>query len=203
MRIDTIRFSVQAALSSGRLPFDILDELRIGLAEVGIGFEEGKYFLSDLILAAETMKEALVVLRPYLKDEGTKSAGRVLIGTILGDVHDLGKSIAITLLTARGFEVIDLGVDVEPKRFAQEASAKDVDIIGLSALLSTTQPLSREVVRVIHDAGLGEKVKIILGGAATQKSAPEQYGVDAAVTDALEGVNIIEIWMEGKRERRN
>ncbi|MGD0424613.1 MAG: cobalamin-dependent protein [Candidatus Bathyarchaeia archaeon] len=149
------------------------------------------------------MKEALVVLRPYLKDEGTKSAGRVLIGTILGDVHDLGKSIAITLLTARGFEVIDLGVDVEPKRFAQEAAAKDVDIIGLSALLSTTQPLSREVVRVIHDAGLGEKVKIILGGAATQKSAPEQYGVDAAVTDALEGVNIIEIWMEGKRERRN
>jgi len=203
MRISEIGNLVQSALNNGLSPFVILNELRSGLVTVGKHFEEQTCFLSDLIMAAETMKEALVVLRPHLTLEQSRQEGRVLIGTIMGDVHDLGKSIVTTLLSARGFEVIDLGVDVEPKRFAQEALGKDVDVVGISALLSTTQPLSKEVVRAVQDSGLRGKVKTILGGAATQRSAPEQYGVDAAVTDAVEGISIIEGWTEAKRKRRN
>jgi len=203
MKVETVGSLVQTAMSTGRSPFEILSDLRIGLAEVGRRFEEGTYFLSDLIVAAETMKEALSVLRLHLTPDGSKSEGRVLIGTILGDVHDFGKNIVTTLLTAKGFEVLDLGVDIEPERFAQEAALKNVEILGISALLSTTQPLSKEVVQAVRQVGIGHKVKVILGGAAAQKSAPEEYGVDAAVTDALEGVNIIEAWVEGKRKRGN
>ena len=199
LKIDDVGGLVQEELDAGRPPLEILDDLKSGLDEVGRRFEENIYFLSELFMAAETMKAALKVLQPHLKGGITESRGKVLIGTVLGDVHDFGKSIVGILLSSKGFEVIDLGVDIEPKIFAEKAAQERVDVVGISALLSTTQPLTADVVKALEENGVRDKVKVILGGAAVDESAVEKYGVDAAVHDAAEGIRIIESWMEEKK----
>jgi methylmalonyl-CoA mutase cobalamin-binding domain/chain len=191
---------VKAALGAGIPPLKILDSLKSGLDTVGELYHRREYFLSELYMAGETMQAAMEVLMPTLsKDAQSGGEGTVVIGSIQGDIHDFGKAIAKTFLTASGFTVHDLGVDVPPARFVEEALKVNADIIGVSALLSSTQPISGEVVRILEKRGVRDKFKVILGGTAVTELAVKEFGVDAAVNDATEGVRIMKRWMDEKR----
>ena len=199
IRYDEIAGLVTSALDAGSDPLDVLGELREGLRVVGERYQEGEYFLSQLFLAAETMKNALEVLQPLLAaaDQG-ESKGTIVIGSIEGDIHDFGKTIVSSLLTAEGYRIIDLGIDVPSERFAEEAEKADADVIGISALLSTTQPQSRDVVQILEKRGIRDRFRVILGGTGVvPEYALEHYGVDAAVNDGVEAVKIITGWLEG------
>jgi methylmalonyl-CoA mutase cobalamin-binding domain/chain len=199
IRYDEIAGLVRSALDSGSDPLAVLGELREGLRVVGERYQEGEYFLSQLFLAAETMKNALEVLQPLLAaaDQG-ESKGTIVIGSIEGDIHDFGKTIVSSLLTAEGYRIIDLGIDVPSERFAEEAEKADADVIGISALLSTTQPQSRDVVQSLEKRGIRDRFRVILGGTGVvPEYALEHYGVDAAVNDGVEAVKIITEWLEG------
>jgi len=148
IRYEEVGSLVDDALKAGLKPLEILGELRAGLDIVGDRYQAGEYFLSQLFLAAETMKNALEVIQPLLLDErGSEPRGTIVMGSIEGDIHDFGKTIVSSLLMAAGFDVVDIGVDVPAARFVDEAERVEADVIGISALLSTTQPASKEVWR--------------------------------------------------------
>jgi len=198
LNYSTISDVVKEALNSGMDPVTVLDSLKSGLDLVGNLYHNKEYFLSELFMAGETMRVALDALMPTLSTNFQfKDAGKIVIGSIEGDVHDFGKNIAKNFLTASGFTIYDLGVDVPPIKFVDEAVRVNADVIGISAILSTTQPTSTEVVDELKARGLRDKIKVILGGTGVTKRAINEYGVDAAVNDATEGVNIIKRWMMG------
>lgn len=187
---------VKEALHTGMDPTSVLDSLKSGLDVVGSLYHNKEYFLSELFMAGETMRVALEALMPALAATMQfQDAGRIVMGSIEGDVHDFGKNIAKNLLTASGFAVYDLGVDVHPVKFVDEALRVDADVIGISAILSSTQPTSAEVIAELKARGLRDKIRVILGGTGVAKRAIKEYGVDAAVNDATEGVNIIRCWL--------
>jgi methylmalonyl-CoA mutase cobalamin-binding domain/chain len=201
IRYDEVAGLVRSTIDAGSDPLEVLGELREGLQVVGERYQEGEYFLSQLYLAAETMKNALDVLQPLLasEDQG-ESKGTIVIGSIEGDIHDFGKTIVSSLLTAEGFNVIDLGIDVPFESFAEQAVKANADIIGISALLSTTQLQSRDVVRSLEERGIRDRFRVILGGTGVDPEyALKQYGVDAAVNDGVEAVKIITGWLEGEQ----
>lgn len=196
LNFTTISDMVKEALHTGMAPMTVLDSLKRGLDVVGSLYHNKEYFLSELFMAGETMRVALDVLMPALaSDLDFKDAGKIVIGSIEGDVHDFGKNIAKNLLTASGFAVFDLGVDIPPVKFVDEAVRVDADVIGISAILSSTQPTSAEVVAELKARGLRDKIRVILGGTGVAKRAIKEYGVDAAVNDATEGVNLIRGWL--------
>jgi 5-methyltetrahydrofolate--homocysteine methyltransferase len=191
---------VKSALNSGILPDTILEGLKSGLDVVGDLYQNGELFLSELYMAGETMAVAMDALIPALSSGSTiESTGTIVIGSILGDIHDFGKNIVKIFLTAAGFTVYDLGVDVPPEKFIEKALAVNADIIGISAILSTTQPASAEVISLLKKRGLREKFKVILGGTGVDNRAITNYGVDAAVNDATVGEQILKQWMEETR----
>lgn len=190
---------VRVALRSGIPAVKLLEDLKAGLDVVGRKYHNREYFLSELYMASETMNAALDVLTPILSGEGVAgSEGTIVIGSIEGDIHDFGKSIIASFLEASGFTTHDLGVDVSPARFVDEAQRVKADVIGVSALLSSTQPTVGEVVKELKTRGLREKFKVIMGGTGVTRSAEEMYGVDAGVNDASEGVRIIKSWLTKK-----
>jgi 5-methyltetrahydrofolate--homocysteine methyltransferase len=196
LKYATISDMVKEALNSGMDPMTVLDNLKRGLDVVGSLYHNKEYFLSELFMAGETMRVALDVLTPALSSNlEYKDAGKIVMGSIEGDVHDFGKNIAKNLLTASGFAVYDLGVDIPPVKFVDEAVRVDADVIGISAILSSTQPTSAEVVAELKARGLRDKIRVILGGTGVAKRAIKEYGVDAAVNDATEGVTIIKGWL--------
>jgi 5-methyltetrahydrofolate--homocysteine methyltransferase len=196
LKYASISDMVKEALNSGMDPMSVLDSLKRGLDVVGSLYHNKEYFLSELFMAGETMRVALDVLMPALSSNlEYKDAGKIVMGSIEGDVHDFGKNIAKNLLTASGFAVYDLGVDIPPVKFVDEAVRVDADVIGISAILSSTQPTSAEVVAELKARGLRDKIRVILGGTGVAKRAIKEYGVDAAVNDATEGVTIIKGWL--------
>jgi methylmalonyl-CoA mutase cobalamin-binding domain/chain len=202
LRYSEIPDMVRASLRSGVPPEKLLEELKAGLDVVGEKYHNREYFLSELFMASETMKAALDVLTPMLsKGVGAEREGAVVIGSIEGDIHDFGKLVVSSFLVASGFKVYDLGVDVSPVRFVDEAQRVKADVIGVSALLSSTQPTVGEVVKELKARGLRGTFKVIMGGTGVTGRAEGMYGVDAAVNDASEGVKIIRLWMMEKRER--
>jgi 5-methyltetrahydrofolate--homocysteine methyltransferase len=200
IKYDEIGGIVMSALDSGMPPLEVLGELRAGLTTVGDRYQSGELFLSHLFLAAETMKSALEVLQPLLSGgSGEGSRGKIVIGSIEGDIHDFGKVIVSSLLSAAGFTVIDLGVDVPAERFVDEAEKAGADVIGISALLSTTQPSCRKVVEELERRGIRESYRVIMGGTGVSPEiATARFGADAAVNDGVEGVRIISGWMGGE-----
>ena len=185
--------TTKEALAAGVPPIRIVEEgLAQGLKQVGEQFGRHELFLPDLVMAAEAMKEALSVLEPELKKTGEKrtTQGRVVIGTVEGDVHDIGKSIVVAVLTAGGFEVIDLGVDVKTSVFVEKVIKLKPDILGLSALLSTTVLKQREVAQALTDALQRTRVKLVVGGAAVTKDWAEKIGADGYAKDAFEALKV-------------
>lgn len=176
---------VQAALATNLEPGDILGEGMIAaMREVGKRFEEGDYYVPEMLVAARAMQEALSLLKPSLVASDVKAAGTVAIGTVKGDLHDIGKNLVKLMLEGAGFEVKDLGVDVPPERFAEAISGGDVDIVALSALLTTTMPHMKTTIDVIQAAGLRDRVKIIIGGAPVTQEYADQIGADGFSADA-------------------
>ncbi len=168
----------------------ILSELNEGMVNVGELFSSGKYFISQLIFSAAILKEVMKKLEPLLrKVEAGHSSGKVVIGTVKGDIHDIGKNIVVTLLKGSGFEVIDLGVDVPPEKFIEALQSTGARVLGLSALLNFTYPEMKAVVEEIEKAGLRDRVKVIIGGAPCNEQVREFTGADYCATDAVAGVN--------------
>jgi methylmalonyl-CoA mutase cobalamin-binding domain/chain len=178
-------------------PMKILEVLRSGMVEVGRKFEEGEYFISELIMAGELMKKNMEVLESILNNSKDKRdrLAKIVIGTIIGDLHDIGKDILKSLLICYGFEVYDLGVDVSPEEFVEKTVETGAKIIGISALLSSSISNTSKVVKSLNDAGIRNVVKVIVGGAAARPWMVERYGVDAAVNDVVKGLDIIKKWV--------
>lgn len=181
------------ALATGIDPLDVINlGLVPGIQYMGEQFAAGEMFLPDLMLAAEAMKQAIAVLEPEMTRRGThrQVLGRVVIGTIQGDIHEIGKNLVATLLSASGFEVFDLGVDVPPLKFAEQARAVKADIVGISALLTTTMVRQREVIKALEELGLRPGTKVMVGGAPVTRRWSEQIGADGYSEDAVGAVQV-------------
>ncbi|MDR3553912.1 MAG: corrinoid protein [Syntrophobacteraceae bacterium] len=183
---------IDKQIAEGANPMDIIQECNDGMIRVGELFSEGTYFISQLIYSAEILKKVMSKLDPLLSGLKVSGSvrGKVIIGTVKGDIHDIGKNIVATLLRGSGFEVIDLGVDVPSEKFVDAVKETNAKILGLSALLNFTYPAMKEVVEAISAAGLREKVKIIIGGAPVNEQVREFTGADHYAKDAVEGINM-------------
>ena len=181
---------VQAALDADVAPGDLLHKTLIpAMSEVGRLFEEGEYFVPEMLIAARAMKAGLEILKPLLVDSGIEPVGKIAIGTVKGDLHDIGKNLVAMMMEGAGFEIMDLGTDVTPEKFV-EAAQNGADIIGLSALLTTTMPSMESTVKAIEDAGLRENVKIIIGGAPVTLEYAQQIGADGYAPDASQAATL-------------
>ena len=183
-------------LKSGNDPVQILEMCREGMSKVGEKFEAGEFFLSEMIMAAEIFNQVMDTIRPQLMKTVTEKKGRIVIGTVEGDVHDIGKNIVIALLEAEGFEVIDLGVDIPASVFVEAIKEHKPDIVGMSSLLTVALESTKETVKAIEAAGLRDKVKIIVGGGRIDPQAAEYIKPDAYTDNAALGVRLCKQLME-------
>ncbi|MBE0687134.1 MAG: corrinoid protein [Anaerolineaceae bacterium] len=180
---------VQKALDAGMGPADILNKGMIAaMGEVGRLFEEGEYFVPEMLIAARAMQKGLEILKPYLAEADVQSSGKVAIGTVKGDLHDIGKNLVAMMLEGAAFEVIDLGTDVSPERFIQAVREKGAQIIAMSALLTTTMPNMKNTIEALKEAGLRDKVKVMIGGAPVTQNYADQIGADGFAEDASRAV---------------
>jgi methylmalonyl-CoA mutase cobalamin-binding domain/chain len=173
-------------------PVDIIEECNEGMVRVGELFSEDKYFISQLIYSAEILKQVMKKLDPLLAglQTGATTRGKVIIGTVRGDIHDIGKNIVITLLKGAGFDIVDLGVDVPVEKFVQAVKDSGAQVLGMSALLNFTYPAMKEVVDALKEAGLRDQIKIVVGGAPVNEQVRQYTGADYYAKDAVAGVNI-------------
>jgi corrinoid protein of di/trimethylamine methyltransferase len=197
--IDGVKKAAGEVVSSGIPAYKaVIEGMAKGMEIVGQKYEDGEYFLAELIMAGETMKEGMTVLEPYLKAGDIKSAGKVVIGTVKGDLHDIGKNVVVTLLKAANFEVVDLGVDVSAEQYVEAVKQNSPDIVAMSALLTTTMIEMEGIVKLLKKEGLKKKVKIIIGGAPITPEYAKKIGADAAAKDAVEGVRTCTQWTKTK-----
>jgi len=188
----TVRLTRQA-LEAGLEPMTIIDEgLMPGMDIVGEKFSSGEYFLPHLIIAANGMKRAMELLEPELRarQQAVKASGTVVIGTVKGDIHEIGKSLVGTMLSASGFRVYDLGVDVPTETFVARVRETGADLLGLSALLTTTMVVQQEVIEALIEAGLRDRVKVIVGGAPVTQEWADSIGADGYAEDAVGAVTL-------------
>jgi methanogenic corrinoid protein MtbC1 len=185
-------------LDCGEEPQLILDESRSGMEIVGKRFSEGTYFLPELIFSAEIFKEITEIVKPWLKkDVQAKRLGKVIIGTVAGDIHDIGKDIVVFMLDVNGFEVYDLGVDVPPKKFVEKIKETNTPVVGLSGFLTLAFDSMKETVDIIRVAGLRDKVKIMIGGGQIDEEIKKYTGADAYGKDAMAAVSLVKAWLPG------
>ncbi|MFB0562375.1 MAG: B12-binding domain-containing protein [Candidatus Lokiarchaeia archaeon] len=193
--IKSVQEACKEAIEAGVPAYKILSEgLAKGMKIVGEKYENHEYFLAELVVAGETMKEGMKIIEPHLKGE-VKTIGKVVIGTVKGDMHDIGKNVVITMLTAAGFYVIDLGTDVPLEKFIEEVKKNSPDILGMSALLTTTMIEMENVIKALKEAGLRDQVKVILGGAPVTKEYADGIGADSLARDAAEAIAICKSWV--------
>jgi 5-methyltetrahydrofolate--homocysteine methyltransferase len=181
---------VQEALDQGLTPKDILDGgLIAGMDEVGRDFKNDELFVPEVLIAARAMRAGMKVLRPLLTESDTPSMGKYLIGTVKGDLHDIGKNLVKMMLEGAGFETIDLGTDVGPADFVAAVREHQPDLLGMSALLTTTMTQMKNTIEVLEEAGLRDSVKIMVGGAPVTAAFAERIGADAYAPDAASAVD--------------
>lgn len=181
----------QEALRSGIEAQELVEKHMIpAMDEVGRLFQTGEYFVPELLIASRAMKAALVYIRPLLAASGGKPVGRVVIGTVKGDLHDIGKNLVAAMLEGAGFEVTDLGVDVGPEKFAAAIVDAHADIVCLSALLTTTMPSMKTAVEVLEGSGVRDRVKILVGGAPITEEYAREIGADGYGQDASGAVTL-------------
>lgn len=182
---------VQRALDAGILPEQILKSgLISAMDEVGDRFEKGEFFVPEMLVAARAMQSAMNILRPSLMEVDIKSAGKVLIGTVKGDLHDIGKNLVSMMLEGAGFEIVDLGTDVSPERFASAAEEHSPDILGMSALLTTTMAEMENTLEALEEAGLRHGLKVMIGGAPITEAYAMEIGADGFAPDASRAVKL-------------
>lgn len=194
---DAVKAAVQDALTARIPAYETVTEgLMKGMDIVGRKYEEREYFLTELILAGEAMQGGLEILRPHLKAEKVRATGKVVIGTVKGDMHNLGKNMVIAFLASAGFDIYDLGVDVSAERFVEKTLEVNADIVGMSALISSSFGEIGKTVEKLNKANLRNKVKVIIGGATVTESLARDSKVDACATDAVKGAEICKRWMD-------
>ncbi len=178
-------------LALGLTPHEILFEALIpALAEVGRLFESGEYFVPEMLVAANAMKGAMTILQPLIAQTGAKPIGTFVMGTVKGDIHDIGKNLCNVMLEGAGFRVIDLGVNVAPEKFVEAIRQYQPDAVGMSAFLTTTMPMQKVTIDAIAQAGLRDKVKILVGGAPVTQEFADQIGADGYAPDANSTVRV-------------
>ncbi len=179
----------RAALEAGVAAKEVLDQgLVPGLDEVGRKFQAGEYFFPELLVAGEATKAAMACLKPALSSGGATTVGKYVIGTVKGDIHDIGKNIVIMMLEGNGWDVADLGTDVPADQFCQAVKDEECQVLGLSALLTTTIPHLVETIEALKASGLRDKVKVMVGGVSVSQDYADQIGADAYGRDAFEAV---------------
>jgi 5-methyltetrahydrofolate--homocysteine methyltransferase len=189
LKWDEIAALTNETLEAGVPALEIINQgLVTGMSAVGIKFRDGEVFLPELLLSAKKMKTALEILLPILRQQGTGFIGRVLIGTVSGDLHDIGRKIVASMLQGNGFEVIDLGIDVDPEKFVEAVRDSDAQILGLSALLTSTMPMMEATIKALEKAGLRQKVKVMVGGASVTQAYADRIGADGYGADAVAAV---------------
>ena len=182
---------VQKALDEGLVPKDILDNgLIVGMNEVGARFKRGDMFVPEVLMAAKSMQAGLTVLRPELVASGAQLIGTIVMGTVKGDLHDIGKNLVGMMCEGAGFEVIDLGFNVEPEKFIEAIKEHQPNIVGMSALLTTTMRAMGHTINAIEEAGLRDQVKIMVGGAPVDAEFAERIGADGYGSNAPAGADL-------------
>lgn len=193
---DAATENVQAALDAGTDAGVILQEALIpAMGEVGRQFEAGEYYVPEMLISARAMQSGLALLKPLLVDSGVKPTGTVAIGTVKGDLHDIGKNLVGMMLEGAGFEIKDLGTDVSPEQYIAALNDGDVDIIAMSALLTTTMPMMETTIKAVEEAGLRDTVKIIIGGAPVTNEYSEKIGADGFAPDASQAASLAKTLM--------
>lgn len=188
---------VQAALDSGLDPGRILSEGMIAaMAEVGRLFEEGEYYVPEMLIAARAMQAGLAVLKPHLVSANIQPIGKVVAGTVKGDLHDIGKNLVCMMLEGSGFEIVDLGTDVAAERFVEAARQPGVKVVALSALLTTTMTQMQTTIQALEQAGLRQQVRVIVGGAPVTEAFARQVGADGYAPDASRAVSLARALIE-------
>ena len=187
----TAKATTEAALAAGLEPMQLVQEYMMpAMAEVGRRFECNEYFVPELLLSARAMKGALELVRPRLAASGIKAAARVVVGTVKGDLHDIGKNLVVAMLEGGGYEVIDLGVNVSPEQFTAAVKQKNPRILAMSALLTTTMPAMKTTVEALKQAGVRDQVKILVGGAPITQKYADEIGADGYSESAAGVVGI-------------
>jgi methylmalonyl-CoA mutase cobalamin-binding domain/chain len=193
---EKLRDLINQAISQGVPVKKIIEDgIRKGLEDVGKKFEEGEYFLAELLFAAELVQGCFEVLKPHLKSIEIGKRGVIVLGTVKGDIHDIGKNVFKMLAESEGFEVYDLGVNVSPEEFIKKIKETSAKILGLSALLTTTMEEMKTVIDELVKAGLRNKIKVLLGGNPVTKEFAKEIGADDAAMNAIEGVEICKRWV--------
>ena len=183
--------ATRAALDDGIQPLDLIGHgIGPAMAEVGKLFEEGEYFVPELLMAARATKEIFLILRPLLAQSGAKPSVHIVLGTVQGDLHDIGKNLVGAMLEGGGFDVTDLGVDVPPEAFIAAVKQKPAQIVGLSALLTTTMPAMKTTIEAFRAAGIREQIKIMVGGAPITKNYADSIGADGYSENAAASVDL-------------
>ncbi len=191
---DKARELANEVLRAGIDPLAAIQQgFKPGMDIVGEGFAKGELFIPDLMMSGEAMKAAIATLEPELKKrkQEIKTLGKVVIGTVQGDIHEIGKTLVATMLSANGFQVHDLGVDVSPQRFVDAVREVDADVVGLSALLTTTMLNQEAVILTLKEAGLRDQVKVIIGGVPASPEWASEIGADAYAENATEAVEVV------------
>ncbi len=181
------------AIEKGIPPAAIVkDGLTAGMHVVGEKFSRKEFFIPDMLASAEAVGAAMEILRPLLEESGTQSKGKFAIATVKGDIHDIGKNIVATLLKGSGYDVVDLGIDVPTEKIVDYVRAEKPQILGLSALLTTTMVVMAEVIKALEGSGLRGSVKVVIGGAAVSQDYASEIGADAYCADAFEAVSVLD-----------
>ena len=188
----TVKELTKTALSQKIAAEEILnDGLVKGMDVIGIKFKKNEIFIPEVLIATRAMKAGMDIIRPYFTEERNESKGKIVIGTVKGDLHDIGKKIVCMILESEGFEVVDIGIDVPKEKFLTSIKKENPDIIGMSALLTTTMVYMREVIEAVEKAKLKQNVKIIIGGAPITQSFADEIKVDGYAPDGVSAVELV------------
>jgi methanogenic corrinoid protein MtbC1 len=195
--IGAVKKRVEDALQLGLSAEDVILAVNKGMRSVGQKYEEGEYFLSELIVAGEVMKAGIEIVKPLLQTKSQSESGTrgtIVVGTVKGDIHDLGKNLFVMFASVMQFKIEDLGIDVAADRFVERTAKSSARIVALSALMSTTQTYMKDVVEALEESGIRNRIKVIVGGAPITKEFAGKIGADAGVNDAMKGAEICCTW---------
>jgi corrinoid protein of di/trimethylamine methyltransferase len=199
---EEIPLQVREALARGATPQEVLDQgLVAGMDIVGVDFRDGILFVPEVLMAANAMKAGMEVLRPLLTETGVQRIGKMIVGTVKGDIHDIGKNLVAMMMEGAGFEVINLGINVDADQFIAAIKEHTPDILGMSALLTTTMPYMKVVIDSLGEEGMREEVYVMVGGAPVTENFAREVGADAYGRDAAVSVEIAKAFMSRKRAR--
>ena len=191
-KAEEVKSSVNQAVEEGLTPREILNEgLLIGMSEVGRRFKNNEFYVPEVLIAARAMKAGMQILKPLLSETGVEPVGKVAIGTVKGDLHDIGKNLVSMMLEGGGFEIVDLGVDVSPEKYVEIVKNSGVNVIGMSALLTTTMLNMKTTIEALKTANVRDNVKIVIGGAPVTDSYAKEIGADGYAADAATAVDIV------------